>query len=328
VIPESTTQLTWRPATLDDLDAITTLTQAMAGVDHPNYIETREEIESELTHSWTDLATDTLVAVQASGVLAAFGLVIFPPRPDDLSDTFLRAIIIGGVHPDLRGRGIGRTLLTWQHARGLEQLASSDAAMPGWLMAYCDERSPSHAALLERFDFATSRYFIQLERVLAEPIPELALPVGVRFEVYTPEWSERIWKAKNASFADHWGSQPGSLELWQSSEDLPTRRNDLSFAAVAGDEVVGLLVTSVNEEDWVAQGFTGAYIELVGVVREWRKKGIAPALLARAFRAFREQGFERAVLDVDAESPTGALGLYTGMGFTETTKTIAYTRVF
>ena len=41
-------------------------------------------------------------------------------------------------------------------------------------------------------------------------------------------------------------------------------------------------------------------------------------------RAFKEAGLDYAMLGVDAQNPTGALGLYEGLGFT----VIKRTRVF
>jgi ribosomal protein S18 acetylase RimI-like enzyme len=96
----------------------------------------------------------------------------------------------------------------------------------------------------------------------------------------------------------------------------------------ASGAVVGLVIASVNEEDWPGQGFSSAYIDLVGVTREWRKRGIAAALLANTLAAAKLAGLERAVLDVDSESPTGAQGLYAAAGFTESHRSITYTRVF
>ena len=37
--------------------------------------------------------------------------------------------------------------------------------------------------------------------------------------------------------------------------------------------------------------------------------------MASALRRFREEGYERAALDVDSGNPTGALGLYERAGF-------------
>ena len=97
---------------------------------------------------------------------------------------------------------------------------------------------------------------------------------------------------------------------------------------MAGDEVVGFVIVTVTEEDWPGQGFSSAYIELVGVTRAWRGRGIAPAVLARSLQLMADAGLEKAVLDVDSDSPTGALGLYTGLGFVESNRSINYNRVF
>ena len=105
---------------------------------------------------------------------------------------------------------------------------------------------------------------------------------------------------------------------------LPSVRRDLSRVAVVGDEVVGFVLVEINEDDWERQGYTGAYIGLVGTRREWRGRGLASALLADSMRAMRDRGLERAVLDVDTENPTGALGVYERLGFVATTRDAAY----
>jgi mycothiol synthase len=51
-------------------------------------------------------------------------------------------------------------------------------------------------------------------------------------------------------------------------------------------------------------------------------------LLATTMESYRAAGLERACLDVDSENPSGAGSLYTGMGFFETTKSMAYTKVY
>ena len=316
--------LEWRAASTADLDALAELYGAISRADHPNYTQSREEIEDELEHSWVDPEADTLVALTGDGAAAAFGQVVLTPG----KETLVRSILFGGVHPEFRGRGIGRELLAWQEARALQQLATVDLTLPGWIMLYADDRSQRTHRLAASAGFAPARYFTGLSRVLADPIPELPLPDGVRIEPYRPELSAPTLDAKNAAFRDHWGSQPMTGEQWESMLGLSVFRPDLSFLALAGDEVIGFVTSEVNEDDWPGQGYSSAYIPLVGVVREWRRKGIAPALLARAFTAFREAGLERAVLDVDSDNPTGALGLYTGMGFVPETRETAFSKVF
>ena len=76
------------------------------------------------------------------------------------------------------------------------------------------------------------------------------------------------------------------------------------------------------------QGYPSSYISLVGVISRWRRSGVAPALLAQTLRASRDAGMERTALDVDSENPSGALGLYTGMGFSAVSTSRAHMKTF
>lgn len=321
--PEPVDGILWRPATVADLDTVVALYAAMARVDHPDWAESRDEVEQEFTHSWIDLERDTLIG-EYEGVPVAFGQVIAPPDPE----TIVRSILFGGVHPAHRGRGIGRALLAWQEGRARQQLAASSLSMPGWILCYSEERNRAATQLIERRGFATQRYFWQLERVLDDPIPELELPAPLTMTNLSAELSEATRVARNETFRDHWGSQPTGVEQWEANMKLPSRRLDLSFLALDGDVVAGLVVVEVNEGDFELQGFRGSYIGLVGVLSAWRRRGVAPALLAASLRAARDAGLERAVLDVDSDSPTGALGLYTGMGFTQVSASRAQVKEF
>lgn len=321
--PTQPVGVSWRAATLDDVDAVTRVYEEVAAVEHPDWAETRDTVEEEFSHSWVDLARDTLLA-EVNGRIVAFGQVIAPPNPE----TIVRAILFGGVSPEYRGRGIGRELIRWQHGRALQKLAESDLDLPGWVLAFSEERSASTHRQFERMGLGLTRYFVKLERDLSQPIQRVDLPEGLRLVRATRDDSARLLEAKNASFRDHWGSQPTGEEQWESMMDLPTTRLDLSFLALDGDRVAGFVVTDVNPEDFERQGFVGGYVSLVGTIREWRRKGVAPALLAAALEAYRGEGHERVTLDVDTENPSGALGLYTGLGFEAKDRSLAFVQEF
>ncbi len=57
------------------------------------------------------------------------------------------------------------------------------------------------------------------------------------------------------------------------------------------------------------------WIDSVSVRRPWRRRGVARALLVRGLATLRDRGLDEAVLGVDADNPTGALGLYESVGF-------------
>lgn len=313
----------WRPVTHADLDAVLEVVRAIDAADHPNYLTTREQLEEELGYSFVDLETDSLLALAADGRVAAVGIVMEPPR----QETLVREFMNGGVHPDFRGRGIGRELLAWQRARGEQKLAGSDKALPGWLVGYADARAADRRRLLEAGGFEVVRYFQTMERDLADPIPEVT-PVGdVRIEPYRAELSAEVHRLRNDAFRDHWGSQPLSDEQFAglvSGSFVP----DLSFVAFVGDEPAGILLTDVAEGDWPGQGFSSSYVSTVAVIRPFRGRRIAPALLRQVLLASAARGLDKVVLDVDAENPTGALGLYTGMGFATTQQELGLVRAY
>jgi ribosomal protein S18 acetylase RimI-like enzyme len=62
-------------------------------------------------------------------------------------------------------------------------------------------------------------------------------------------------------------------------------------------------------------GRQGSYIDYIGVHRRARGHGVAKALLHTVIRDAQERGRNRVDLEVDADSPTGADGLYASMGW-------------
>ena len=321
--------LRWRSATRDDAAALAELHRAMDPLDHPHFVVDEEEIAEDFGEPRFDPVRDSLLAEDGRGV-AAYGIAL----PLESRESIARVLLLGGVRPDRRGSGIGRGIAAWQEARGIQQLASAEEALPGWLLVYADTKHGAGAIrLFERRGFARDRYFLELRRDLAERIPEVTPAEGVRIVPWHGDWSASALEAKNASFRDHWGSQPESREHWEHHERLAIFRPDLSYLALATGEdgterVVGLVRTDVNERDWAAQGYPHAYVGLVGVVREWRGRRIAQALLTRVLAASRDLGYERVTLDVDSDNPSGALGLYSSMGFRAATRSVALLRAF
>lgn len=323
-MPEGPEGIRWRPLSRDDAAVLTELEERISARDHPSWSETLDALQEELGHSWVDTDRDGMLALDAEGTAVAWGLVVAPPDPESL----VRVLLFGGVDPTHRGRGIGRRLLEWQHARAQQMLAESDLALPAWVLSYAADLAPEHGRLLERAGFEPARYFTTLECDLASPTPVAVVPEGVTVEVYDIARSEAVRAAKNAAFADHWGSQPATQEGWESMQGLESFRPDLSRIALEGDAVVGFVTTEINEDDWERHGFRSGYIGLVGTVREWRGRGLASALLAEVLEAYRGADLERAVLDVDTENPTGALGVYTRLGFAPTARDVSYRIVY
>jgi ribosomal protein S18 acetylase RimI-like enzyme len=109
------------------------------------------------------------------------------------------------------------------------------------------------------------------------------------------------------------------LDSWSHLTGATSFRPAFTFLAYEADEEVGEPLALVLSEEYEAvQQATGGrdlYVVLVATRRPGRKRGIATALLTHVLRQARAAGFDSASLMVDADSPTGALGLYGRIGF-------------
>jgi ribosomal protein S18 acetylase RimI-like enzyme len=121
------------------------------------------------------------------------------------------------------------------------------------------------------------------------------------------------------SFEDHFNSYRESFpEFLQRLREDPGHRWDHWWLAfVEGDEgqplAAGAVVSTVLREN--AEGHEGTYIEYIGVHRHARGRGVAKSLLHTVIADAAQRGRDRVGLEVDADSPTGADGLYRSMGW-------------
>ena len=128
-----------------------------------------------------------------------------------------------------------------------------------------------------------------------------------------------VHEVLEASFEDHFNSYRESFpEFVQRLREDPGHRWDhwwVAFVPGEGGEphAAGALVGTVLREN--AAGHEGSYIEYIGVHRHARGRGVAKALLHAVIADAAQRGRDRVGLEVDADSPTGADGLYASMGW-------------
>ncbi|GMA25753.1 putative acetyltransferase, GNAT [Luteimicrobium album] len=327
--------LTWRPLERADTPGVHALVAAIEDADAQPFRTSLAEIGDEFDDPGRDPAADTVAAVDGEGRFVAYGGVA--TRPGDAS--MVRVFLHGGVLPERRGEGLGRAAVAWMTGRARQVLAASDRDLPGRILTYLEYGGPAaERRLYERAGFGTLRYYATLRRDLADPIPVVDLPDGLRLEPWAPALDEAVRLAHNDAFRDHWGSEPQSPEVWAHGRTLfapqwsavvvdpapdPALVAGLDAAtrahvAAGGTLVAGYQLAIRAEQDWAVQGYTSGYTDALGVRRAYRGRHLAPALLAAAMRTFAADGMQYAALDVDTENPTGAYGLYSSLGYEKT----------
>lgn len=325
---------TWRTATEADIDGIHDVTVQVDRVDHPTWTTPRQDVADTFDLPHIDQSRDTILAFGADGRPVAYGSAFLHPSRDGA----LTVHLSGAVVPDLWRRGIGTQVFGWQVARALEQLADVAATIPEaahWtaeLTVFAEESNAGHQRVVEAGGFTPQRWFATMLRDMADPVPDVApsaaaAAAGIRIVPFTHDRDDDARLARNDAFRDHWGSLPSQPASWAKFVGGEFLRPDLSRLAVDADgAIVAFCLASVNEDDWETLGATNSYIDLIGVVRRHRRQGLAPLVVSHTLRAIADAGLQKAVLDVDTASPTGADALYVGLGFTATERSVALVR--
>jgi ribosomal protein S18 acetylase RimI-like enzyme len=120
------------------------------------------------------------------------------------------------------------------------------------------------------------------------------------------------------AFADHFNSHEETFdEFLTRLRGDPGHRWDHWWVAEIVDgpepEPAGALVASVSQGSQGAPD--GSYVDYIGVLKSARGRGVAKLLLRTVIADAAARGRDRVGLEVDADSPTRADGLYLSMGW-------------
>ncbi|WP_344865903.1 GNAT family N-acetyltransferase [Planomonospora alba] len=311
----------WAPLSGDDVHALVELTAAIEAEDKTGENHGADDITDHLGNPMVDPAEGTLGG-WADGRLVAFGTLLARPSADPVH----QMVLWGGVHPAHRRRGLGAHLLGWAVRNAPVLHGRRFPGRPLELHVYTDDRNKGAEALFTGGGLTPARWFYGMRRDLTADLPGAPLPETLRIVPYGAELEDTVREVRNAAFADHWGTPTHTAQSWRDVlVGTSVFRPESSFVAVDGSGAgVAVLLTCYYEADTAATGVREAWIQTIGTLREWRGRGVASALIAHALAEFRAQGYRRAGLSVDADSPTGALGVYTRAGFEVEDRTVVY----
>lgn len=295
-----------------DLDALVRVVNAENEADGISERETTEGMRAYLAHpsDQFDPERDVVVAELDGRAVAWASREWVDTREGDLREYR----VWGAVDPAYRRRGIG-TALHVENERQARALAETHAGgRAGAFGAWAADGRPA-ASLLTRSGYVPVRWFFDMLRPSLDNLPEVALPPGFELRPVVAELHPAIWRANRDAFRDHWGGSDESEAAMHRFLDAPGSDPSLWLIAWDGEEIAGGVINGIRPEENEALGIRRGWLDSVFTRRGWRRRGLARALIARSLAVLRDRGMTSAALGVDADNPTGALGLYEEAGF-------------
>jgi ribosomal protein S18 acetylase RimI-like enzyme len=308
---------TSRPPEIDDLPALVALRSADKAPYAGSAAVDPSRVESEVAglRSWT---RRQLVAVDPAGAVRAWASV-----HDRAAGRALVHLYVDRTVPE--AAEVAAALYAWAADR-----AHGIARMRGVPTTQLDA-SPFAEDAVQRDWLAAAGYrrvrsWLQMSRPVAPgedppaPRPGVTVRPVRRHESGLPVAAD-LWTVHQMleeSFADHFNSYRESFpEFVQRLREEPGHDWDEWRLAFVDDperpdaepRPAGALVATALPDG-------AGYVEYIGVNRHARGRGVAKALLGAVIRDVAARGGDRVGLEVDADSPTGADGLYRAMGWT------------
>jgi ribosomal protein S18 acetylase RimI-like enzyme len=256
--------------------------------------------------------TRDLVIAEVEGKTLAYARVFW----NDLVEGGRSYENFGFVDPAWRRRGIGGALHRLNEARLRQIAADHPDVAPKWFGSEGVDTDAGNVALMLGNGYTAARFFYDMVAPSLDGIVDAPMPAGIELRPVTRDQYRTIWLAAAEAFRDHWGQAEWEDADWDRFEADPDNADPVLWRiGWDGDEVAGVVITTVPVEENEKYGRRRVYVASVGVRRPWRRRGLARALLASSLTAAREAGFTSASLGVDTDSPTGATALYTSLGF-------------
>jgi ribosomal protein S18 acetylase RimI-like enzyme len=245
-----------------------------------------------------------LLFAESKAETVGYGRVWLRPR-----DGEQRFFLDLGVAPAWSQGELEEAILTWQEACAVELALAHPVAAPHALYFFVADRNPGLQKRLEGRSYTAERYDYKLVRSLDEPIALDPLPPGLEIRPLLVAQLPALFDAFASAFGfnpieDGDRSEAANRQIFEGAQ----AQLEPSQVAWAGNQVVGAVWNEVN----VAE--KSGYLSQIHTRPEWRRRGVASALITRSLHHFQQQGLTSATVEVQARNPQ-ALHLYEQLGF-------------
>ena len=320
-MPANISVRNYRP---EDLPALVAMINEADEYDQLERRTTREGLEFEMKWPNYHPETDCFLAWK-NGRLVAYADFLLRPGEENTEAIFYTW---GLVHPRWRRLGIGRHLMEAVHRRAMARRPEVGNKR-AYLQGSGRDIEADRQALFEGLGMHRVRYFFDMARPIDNGLPPAEMPPGFRLRTFDPDRDvEAVWQVDVGAFRDHWGWSGFPFEEYEHWLRQPHFRPELWLIAEeeATGKAAGICLNEVDP-DWIAEtGRQEGLIGTLGVLRDYRRRGLGTALLAQGLRALRQAGMNFAHLGADAENLTGAVRIYERLGFKVRKTTAVYRR--
>ncbi|OGO17832.1 MAG: hypothetical protein A2Z14_15930 [Chloroflexi bacterium RBG_16_48_8] len=187
--------------------------------------------------------------------------------------------------------------------------------MPKYFEVGVNEMEVDKKNLLEHTGYKPDRYFFAMVRDLTQAFPKAPMPDELEVRPASPDHYRKIWDAMGEAFRDHWGHRDRREEEYQGWTNNRWFQPKLWKVAWERDQVVGTVLSFIDEIENATFDRKRGYTEDICVRRPWRRRGLARSLLVQSMQELHRLGMREAALGVDTQNPNGALRLYLSVGY-------------
>jgi ribosomal protein S18 acetylase RimI-like enzyme len=197
--------------------------------------------------------------------------------------------------------------LVFAQAWAREQMAQAEPGVRVTLNTWAPSNNQDSLERYARMGLTEVRRYWHMQIEMSEAPAAPVWPEGVALRPFVPERDDRaVFEMIDAALNDHWGHIPGDFDAWRHRKiEVESFDPSLWFIAYEGEQIAGGSLCSDSAQSWV---------DTLGILRPWRRKGLGLALLLHSFGEFYRRGRRVVVLGVDSQNLTGAVRLYQRAG--------------
>jgi len=310
-----------------DYGSIASVLTVSQRADHSDRRVTPEDIAKAYANSLTncDPCTDMIIA-EVAGKMVGYVRGWWEQE----SPSIYLYKHLGALLPTWRRKGIGRAMLNWIENRLKDIAGTHPREANKCFQVSVSQFQEGTAILLEHAGYQQVRCFLDMVRPNLDNIPDLPLPDGLEIRPVTPDQYRAIWESVHATSQEEWGVAEPTETAYQEWLKDPLFQPDLW--QIAWDKgtgnPIGHVLTYIHHDENNQFTRKRGYTEGVGVSREWRRRGVARALISRSLLAQKAAGMTESALVADSDSTSGVTQLYESCGFQIVKRDTVYYKPF